>query len=330
MAKAVVVTGATGHVGANLVRALLAQGRRVRALVHVNRRPLEGLDVEVVTGDVCDPESLYHAFKGAEAVYHLAGYISISTGDWPLLESINIVGTRNVVEACLRSKVPRLIHFSSIHAHSQEPFDVPVNESRPLVGSQCCPCYDRSKASGENEVRKGIERGLNAVIMNPTGIIGPYDFEPSHFGQALLSMACRKMPMLVGGGFDWVDVRDVAMGAMRAEERAPTGAKYLLSGHWESVCGLAALVEEIKGVPAPRLVCPLWLAHAGTPFTVAIARLTGKRAVYTSASLKALKSNRHISHAKATRDLGYNPRPLRETIADTLHWFEENGFLVCS
>ncbi len=325
--KTTVVTGATGHIGANLVRTLLAQGRPVRALLHVNRRAIEGLDVEIASGDVCDLESLCRAFDGAEVVYHLAARISLSLNEWLLLEAVNVMGTRNVVEACLQCGVRRLVHFSSIHALIQEPMDVPVDESRPLVESRRCPSYDRSKAAGEKEVRKGIERGLDAVIINPTGVIGPYDFEPSYFGEALVAIACRKLPALVGGGFDWVDARDVVVGAMRAEECAPTGAKYLLSGHWVSVSDLASFVEEITGVRAPRLVCPLWLAHVGTPFTVAFARLTGGRPFYTSDSLRALKSNRNISHERASRDLGYNPRPFRETIVDTLRWFEENGYL---
>ncbi len=325
MAKTTVVTGATGHIGANLVRALLAQGRSVRALVHVNRRAIDGLKIEIAKGDVCDLESLCCAFDGADVVYHLAARISLSMGDWPLLEAVNITGVGNVVEACLRCGVRRLVHFSSIHALIQEPLDIPVDESRPMVESRRSPSYDRSKAAGEKEVRRGIERGLDAVIINPTGVIGPYDFEPSYFGEALLAIACRKLPALVGGGFDWVDARDVVVGAMRAEECALTGAKYLLSGHWVSVADLAALVEEITSVPSPKLVCPLWLAHAGVPFTVAFARLTGGRPFYTSDSLRALKSNKNISHERASRDLGYNPRPFRETIVDTLRWFEENG-----
>ncbi len=321
------MTGANGHVGANLIRALLARGRRVRALIHVNRRALKGLDVEIAEGDVCDVASLCAAFNGAEVVYHLAARISISMDEWPLLERVNVIGTRNVVEACLRSGVRRLVHFSSIHALIQEPLDVLVDESRPLVKSRRCPPYDRSKAAGEKEVRKGIEQGLDAVIIIPTGIIGPYDYEPSYFGEALLTLACGKLPALVAGGFDWVDVRDVVEGALRTEERAPCGARYLLSGHWVSVPALAAIVEQVTGVPAPRLVCPLWLAPAGIPFAVAFARLVGKRPLYTTASLNALRGNHNISHERATRDLGYNPRPFRETIIDTLRWFEKNGYL---
>lgn len=325
----VVVTGANGHIGANLVRALIAEGRPTRCLVHVNRQAIAGLDTEIVQGDIRDQESLGRAFDGAEVVYHLAANISLSMDSWPLLEWVNVIGTRNVVEACLHSGVRRLIHFSSIHALVQEPMSAPVDESRPLVVSRRCPPYDRSKAAAEKEVQRGVERGLDAVIINPTAIIGPHDYQLSYFGEALLAMVQRKLPALVAGGFDWVDVRDVVAGAMRAEEQAPAGAKYLLSGHWVSLSGLAAMVAGITRVPSPRFVCPLWLARLGAPVVAALGHRNGKRPLYTSASIKALRSNRNISHDRASRELGYQPRPFRETLMDTLRWFQENGQLNC-
>jgi len=185
----VVVTGASGHVGANLVRALLDEGRPVRALVHANRQALAGLDIEMVEGDIANPESLLKAFDGAEVVYHLAATISLLMDSWPLLERVNVTGTRNVVEACLRSGIRRLVHFSSIHALRQEPLETTVDELRPLVDSPRCPPYDRSKAAGEIEIHRGLERGLDAVIINPTAIIAPYDYRPSRFGQILLDLA---------------------------------------------------------------------------------------------------------------------------------------------
>ncbi|MBM3148895.1 MAG: NAD-dependent epimerase/dehydratase family protein, partial [Chloroflexi bacterium] len=310
MSKTTVVTGATGHIGANLIRALLAEGRPIRALLHVDRRAIDGLGIEVAEGDVCNLESLCNAFAGADVVYHLAARISLSMGDCPLVESINVVGTRNVVEACLRRGVRRLVHFSSIHALVQDPMDTPVDELRPLVESRRYPPYDRSKAAGEKEVRKGIQQGLDAIIINPTAVIGPYDYAPSHLGQALLTLARGKLPALVDGGFNWVDARDVVEGAMSAEKRAPTGAKYLLSGHWASMCDLATMVQEVVGVPAPRFVCPLWLAPVGTPFAAAYASITRTRPLYTRASLVAMRSNRNMSHEKAASELGYSPRPL--------------------
>lgn len=325
----IVVTGAAGHLGGNLVRALLARGQRVRALVHRDRRAIAGLPLEIVLGDLGDPASLRRAFEGAEVVYHTAAHISILGGEWALLERTNILGTRNVVQACLEAGVRRLVHFSSIHALVQEPLDKPVDESRPLVhGNRCAP-YSRSKAAAEAEVRAGQARGLDAVILNPTAIIGPYDFRPSHFGEVLLDLARGRLPALVAGGFDWVDVRDVVAGAICAAEQAPAGARYLLSGHWVTLTEIAALVEEFTGRRAPRFVCPLALARLGAPLAVAVARLIGRRPLFTPISIETLCSNRRVSHERATRELGYQPRPFRQTIADTLRWFVESGRLDC-
>jgi dihydroflavonol-4-reductase len=239
-------------------------------------------------------------------------------------------GPRNVVEACLRTGVRRLVHFSSSHAFQQAPLDQRLDESRALVVSPRAPPYDRSKAAGEREVRQGIARGLDAVILNPTAVIGPHDYRPSHVGQVLLALGRRQMPALIAGGFDWVDVRDVVAGALRAEECAETGASYLLSGHWVSVRELAATVAALSGVPAPRLVCPIWLAAAVAPLAVAWAELRGARPLFTPLSVLALHdNNRQISHARATQDLAYHPRPFRETIADSLEWFQSAGMLQC-
>jgi dihydroflavonol-4-reductase len=324
----VAVTGASGHVGANLVRALLARGERVRVLIHQTRRGLEGLDVELVQGGLGDTGSLERAFAGVETVYHAAGYISLLRTEWSQLERTNVIGTRNVVNACIACGIDRLVHFSSIHALVQEPLDVPVDESRPLVDSYGCPPYDRSKAAGEREVRQAVEQGLNAVILYPTAIIGPYDFGPSHIGDVLLALATGRLPALVESGFDWVDARDVSMGAICAAEQAPAGARYLLSGHWASVRRLAELTHAITGARIPRFTCPMVLARVGAPFATAVAHLTGRRPLFTSVSLEALRSNHQISHARATRDLGYQPRPLAETLRDTFRWFAEHGALA--
>ena len=323
----VVVTGASGHIGTNLMRALIHDGRPTRSLVHLHHRSIDGLDTEIVPGDICDRASLGSAFQGVDVVYHLAACISLSMKGWPQLEAINVNGTRNVVEACLDCGVKRLVHFSSIHALHQEPLDVPIDESRPLTSSPDYPPYDRSKALAELEVRKGIENGLDAVIVYPTAVIGPHDYEPSYLGEAIVFLATRRLPAMVPGGYDWVDVRDVVRGAMAVEKRAKTGEGYILSGHWLSMKDIATMVRDITGTPPPRLAVPLWLAHLGVPFIALHSKLTGRRPLYTNFSLDVLKSNRYISHAKATRELGYEPRPFGESLRDTLEWFRDNGSL---
>jgi nucleoside-diphosphate-sugar epimerase len=324
----VVVTGASGHVGANLIRMLLARGERVRALVHEDRRALEGLEVDLLQVDICDPDLLLPAFRDAEVVYHAAAHISILLSEWGRLEAVNVCGTRNVVDACLRCGVRRLVHFSSIETFSDERPDAVIDETHPRASGPDILPYARSKIAGEEAVREGTARGLDAVIVNPTAIIGPHDHRGGPMSEAVMRLATGTLPFLVEGGFNWVDVRDVADGAIRAAEKAPSGAQYILSGHWVSLQELAALLEETTGVPAPRWIAPMWLARAGAPFITAYSQLTGQRALYTSASLRPLRGYRYVSHARAARDLGYQSRPFPESIADTVRWLEEQGCLA--
>ena len=317
----VVVTGASGLVGGNLVRALLENGFVVRALVHQDRRALQGLEVELAQGDITKPASLQVAFKDAEVVFHFAGAISLEADSWSQMEAINVTGTRNVVEACLKCGVSRLVYCSSIHALTQEPFDLPVDEKRGFVTQRNASPYDLSKARGEMEVQSGLDLGLDAVVLNPTAVIGPHDYKPSYIGRSLVQLARGKIPILVGGGFDWVDVRDVASGAIQAMQSAPKGRRYILSGHWKSVQDIARMAAKEAGRPAPRLSVPLWLAFLAAPVFDHIARMNGKQPLFTRFSLQALRSNRHILHDRASQELGYTARPVKTTIHDTLEWF---------
>lgn len=326
----VAVTGATGHVGANLIPALIADGHRVRVLIHHNREAgfLDGVDR--VQGDVRDPDAVERLVLGARAVYHMAARIWISErGDDGQVHGVNVEGTRNVAAACKKHGA-RMVHFSSIHAFSAEPADGVVDESRALAhesGARIAP-YDRSKAEADAFVRKASATdGLDAVIVNPTSIIGPYDFEPSPMGRTILAIARGKLPALVDGGFDFVDVRDVVAGARAAESRGRRGESYLLTGEWLSVRELALLVQEQTGVAAPRFVTPMWLASAAAPFAVAWARMRGEAPLLSPFSLKTLQAYRRVSRDRAVATLDYHPRPIRETIADTVAWLRGTGRL---
>ena len=318
----IAVTGATGHIGGNLVRALIARGDEVRALVHDDERALDGINVEKIRVDVRDLAGLEKAFAGCERVFHLAARISIAPGDADQVHAVNVEGTQNVVEACLRQKVKRLIHFSSIHALSPEPRDGTVDETRPLAKESWLP-YDRSKAGGELEIQKGISRGLDAVTVNPTAVLGPHDYKPSPMGSVLLDLYRRKLPALLDGGFDWVDVRDVVAGALAAAEKGRTGERYLLGGQRRTIYQLAETVEEVTGSKPPMFVAPMWLARASAPFATGFARLLGKPPRLTAESLHALRNHQMVSHDKASRELGYSARPLKETVSATFDWFKQ-------
>ena len=322
-----VVTGSTGHVGSNLVRTLLKEGRDLRAVTYKDTTGLENIDVPRVEADVTDYDSLVEAFRGAETVFHLVAKIDIGIYPWKDIEAINVLGVRNVVKACQTCGVKRLVHFSSIHAYDPHPFAEVIDETRQISLYDGAPNYDRSKAMGELEIMKGVKEGLNAVIVNPTAILGPHDFKPSHMGEVLIKLYHRKLPSMVKGGFNWVDVRDVVAGAMAAEKQGRTGEKYLLSGHYTTMVDLCSIVEEVTGVQTPKWACPPWLAMMGAPFSHAMAKMQGKHPQYTTISIKALQKHALISHAKATRELGYQPRPLKDTLADTYAWYIKAGML---
>lgn len=323
----VAVTGACGHVGANLTRALLKEGREVRALVREDRRALEGLGVQAVRADILDPPSLVRAFRGVRSVYHLAAHISLSRTDNRHTLRANVEGTRNVIDACLQCGVHRLVYFGSIHSLDPLPRRDPVDETRSLIDSAGGMAYDRSKALAEKDVLDAAASGLDAVVIIPTAIVGPNDFKPSHAGSTLISLLRGRRRVLVEGGFNWVDVRDVVKGAIAAEKRGRCGERYILSGRWLALDDLCRIVDEVAGCRRTRFVVPMWLARLLLPFGAVAGRCSSKRPVFTRGSLNVLRHYRFVSHEKAARELGYRPRPFVETITDTVNWFRDNGYL---
>ncbi len=320
------VTGAAGHVGANLVRELLARGRTVRVLVKSDTRGFDGLPVERVTGDITKPETLEPAFAGVSVCFHTAAFISVDGRDHKDLYRVNIEGTRNIVNAC-RKAGARLIHFSSIHALSEFPLDQPVDESRPLAIEDGTLAYSRTKAVGEKVVLDAVAEGLDAVILNPTGIVGPHDYKLSHMGETVRDLAARKLPALIPGAYDFVDVRDVVAGALAAEARGKTGERYVVSGHYVTVRELAESVHRVTGARPPKLTCPMWLARMVAPPVTWFSLMAGVRPKFTSSSLAVLRSNGRTTCAKARADLGYEPRPLDETVSATVEWLRGAKFL---
>lgn len=322
-----VVTGANGHVGANLVRHLLGEGIRVRAMVHSASNAIEGQDAEVVQGDVRDRASLDAAFAGADLVFHLASLISIDGDRNGLVPATNVQGARNVAEAALAAGVKRLIHTSSIHAFRQHPKDEPLDETRQKVSGKGFAAYDLSKAAGEDAVREVIARGLDAVIVNPSAVIGPNDYYPSRMGRFVIGVARRRLPALVPGGFDWVDVRDVCAGMVAAADKGRTGENYLLSGHWHTVREMANVVAELAGVRAPALSVPIPLALVGAPFVVGFGRLTRTEPLYTMEAIRTLAGSGPTTWAKAKNELGYSARPAAEAFEASYRWFRDNARL---
>jgi dihydroflavonol-4-reductase len=220
-----------------------------------------------------------------------------------------------------------MLHFSSIHALVHQPLDQVLNEGRPLAVLDHI-IYNQSKALAEELVLHEVNNGLDVVIINPTSVMGPNDFKPSLIGHAILQLCRGKIPALIPGGYDWVDVRDVVAGTISAMDKGRTGQSYLLSGHFKSLSELHEHIMLIRGIAKKLPVIPFWLAEAGVPFLKAWARISGNKPLYTRESIEILKNaHTRISSQKAERELGYHSRPFHDTISDTIQWFLENGYL---
>lgn len=316
------VTGATGHIGNVLVRKLIERGEKVRALVlpAESRLPLAGLEVETVEGDVLDTRSLHRAMHQVRGIFHLAGVISIMPGANELVRQVNVEGTKNILRVAQEVRVGKFIYTSSIHAIKRVEAGI-IDESLPYDPGNPYGEYDRAKAQATLAVQQAAQAGLEAVIACPTGVIGPYDYRGSLMGDVIREAACSHPTLYVDGAYDFVDVRDVADGLIAAAEDGRQGESYILSGHKISVRYLLETVREITGRHFFQMKVPFDLAKFAamfTPLYYSHAKITPR---FTPYSLEVLRSNANISHAKASRELGYKPRPLYESIRDSVKWF---------
>ena len=318
--RSAAITGAAGYVGINLVNHLRDAGWRLRTIA---RRPLAGVEtegIEQTIADVRDSAAMVRAFSGVDVVFHLAARISLSTED-PEAWDVNVKGPATVAAAALDAGVSRLVHCSSVHSFDLALARPRLNELSPRSVAATRPLYDRSKFAGETEVRKVIARGLDATIVNPTGIIGPIDLEPTRMNRIIDTAARGRLPVVVHGGFDWVDVRDVVSSLVAAVERGRTGENYLLSGHRASALHLGRLAAALNGHLGPLVAVPARLARWVAPAGETISRRFNSD-IFTPASIGALVDDPIVEGDKARRELGHDPRPLEDTVRDTVRWFE--------
>lgn len=320
----VLVTGASGHVGLTLIQQLLESGRSVRALDSKKSAVLENLPIEFYQGDLRDPSSFEAAFEDIETVFHLAGYISIQLNEWPLLEAINVNGVQTIISLCKKYRVQRLVHFSSVEALSTEPRNRPIDESNALVVPDFPIPYPRSKAAGQRIVLDAIRDGLNAVIICPSGIIGPNDNRFRAANQLFLRAAQGKLPAVPSFSYDFVDVRDVAAGALVAEQKGISGTVYVLSNTRFRLSDLARQVAILANARTP-LTVPGWSVRMSLPLISLMSAIQNKPGMVTRASLYPLIHAHEMSHARATNDLGYQPRPIDNTLVDMVGWFRQIG-----
>ncbi len=322
----VAVTGANGHLGANLCRQLQEKGYEVRALIHRNNEAIQELNIEEIKGSITHYQDVANLVKGCETVFHLAAVISINSKDKNKIFPVNLGGTEHVLKACQKNYVKRLIYLSSIHTLQQHPLDKKLTEDRPLI-TKSTFTYEYAKAKAEKLLLEN-NGNLEIIVLNPTSIIGPFDFKPSLMGQFQLKLYTNQLPGLVKGGYNWVDVRDVANAAINAIQKGKNKNRYILAGQWTSLADFAKIMANQNGKAIKTNIIPDFLAKTGVPFISFCAMLKNEDPLYTFESLKILKTgNRFIDHSKAAKELGFSPRPLRKTIRDTYIWFKQNHYL---
>ncbi|HVP17577.1 MAG TPA: NAD-dependent epimerase/dehydratase family protein [Spirochaetia bacterium] len=322
----VLVTGAAGHLGCALLRELSASGERMRAFVlpDEDRTGFRGIPLEIATGNILDLKSIQQAADGARMIYHLAGIVSIMPGKDELMRRVNIEGTANVARVS-REQGTRMVYVSSIHAISRPPEGTLIDESVPI--DPCNPAgeYDRSKAEASLAVLSEVDQGLDAVIVCPTGIIGPYDFRGiSPMTRQMRAWTVPGSHLVPEGHFDFVDVRDVAQGMILAARHGVKGRLYILAGERVSVKTLFHLVKESAATRGRAIRVPSSVMRLAAAFSALHSRLWGTKVQLTRYALETLQSNSLISCDRAREELGYRPRSLSQTIRDTVTWLREN------
>jgi dihydroflavonol-4-reductase len=326
----VLLTGATGFIGGHLLQALLEAGAETRCLVRSEspRRNLDGLDVEVVTGDLRDAESLKRALRGCELAFHCAAdYRLYSKRPVELYES-NVQGTRNLMQAAAEAGVRRVVYTSSVGTLGLHADGSPANEETPVAVEDMVGHYKRSKYLAERVADEWVEKGLTVVIVNPSTPVGEGDLKPTATGQMIVDFLNRKTPAYVDTGLNLIDVHDVALGHVRAAERGRTGQKYILGNRNMSLREIYLTLGSLTGLPAPRLKVPHWLPLGWAALDTGFARLAGRT---PGVSLEAVRLSRHRMYfdaGKAVRELNLPQTAVEEALQRAVVWFRTNGYVT--
>ena len=323
------VTGATGFVGSAVVRTLLEAGQRVRALVRASSRldNLHGLDVETAVGDLCAPETLAAAVKGCRGVFHVAADYRMWVPHPSGIYATNVRGSRNLLLAAAHAGVQRVVYTSSVATLGTNKDGSPADEDTPVSFDDMIGHYKRSKFLAERKVRvvaKG--RNLDVVIVNPAAPVGPRDIRPTPTGRMILDAARGRMPAYVDTGLDIVHVDDVATGHWLAWQHGTRGRRYVLGGENLSLREILTRVARISGHRPPHFRLPpdavLPIARAAEAW----ARVSGREPRVTVAGVELSRKRMYFSHARATRELGYQPRPAQAALEDAVTWFDAHGY----
>ena len=336
-APPVFLTGAAGHVGANLVRRLLDDGVRVRVLLRRedNNEALEGLDVERAYGDIRDLDATRQALAGCHRVFHTAAFVSTIDGDddhrRDVFES-NVIGTRHILQAAREADAGRVVvtgSFSAVGYDLDDP-SAPSRESMPFYPMERTMPYERSKAMVESECWHAAAGGQDVVVATSCAVIGGNDFFPSRMGRTLCDFANRKLHAYVDGGFEFVAAADIVQGHLLCMERGRSGQKYIFSSEYQTISDILDLFQDVSGVRRPRRQIPvglmLVLAELSSPVLSRFWPSYPQR--FTPGAIRLLQKCRHADTSKAKEELGFQPTTIRSAIQDAYAFHHQRGAIT--
>lgn len=320
----VAITGGNGHIGNAIIEELLLRNYTVKALVHSKSNFLESKNIETVKGSLHDETALIELMKDCDYLIHCAAIISINGDKNQLVRKTNIEGLENVLKVAKKSNLNRIIHLSSVHAYDHHPANEPMNETRNFV-SDSAYSYDKSKRDGQLIARKYFEEGLPIIVVNPTSVFGPPNYAQCKQNNAFISMSKRRIPFVFKGGYNWVDVRDIANSICNALTQGQLGESYILGGSYYTLKDLSRIVAKVSNKRIPCFEVPIGLVKSFLPLIGAYYKIRKQDPSLTKESIEILEfGNKHIQSEKAKKDLGHNPRPVDETMKDLLSWHREN------
>ncbi|MBI1355591.1 MAG: NAD-dependent epimerase/dehydratase family protein [Acidobacteria bacterium] len=322
------VTGASGFIGGHVARTLAGRGERLRLLLRPSsdRRGLAGLDFEEALGDLRDPSSLESAVRGCSTVYHVAADYRLWSRDPRELERSNVEGTRNLLQACERAGVEKVVYTSTVGAIGIVGDGTLGDETSPVSLADMTGPYKRTKFLAEKEALDAARRGLPVVIVNPTAPVGEADLKPTPTGKIIVDFLRGAMPAYLDTGLNLVDVRDVAQGHLRAADRGEPGERYILGCRNMSLREILESLATITGRPAPGVRIPYvvaWLFGAGE---TVLAGLTGREPRAPLEAVRMARKKMYVRSEKAERELDWRPGPPEAALERAVAWFRANGY----
>ena len=327
-----IVTGAAGHLGSTVTKKLNEQGKTVYALCLPNEKNLpQGEYIQVFYGDVCNIDTIDGMFEicadQSVCVIHCAGIVSIASKFNQKVYDVNVGGTKNIISLCEKHNVEKLVYISSVHAIPELPGNETITEVGRFSPDDVAGLYAKTKAEATQCVLDYARTGRDARIIHPSGIVGPGDFGRGHITQLVIDYYKGGLTSGLNGGYNFVDVRDVADGILSCCDNGGNGECYILSGQYFKVYELLNLLHEITGKRKIKRILPLWFAKLTAPLSELYYKILKQPPLFTAYSIYTLNTNANFSHEKATKELGYTPRPMRQTLTDTFKWLKENNRL---